>query len=105
MGFNKDKFMEFAVDEPISLFKPMKLKMVIGCMCDSLTVNNIEEMNLTDNQRKNIIHRIYTWYRKHPEQLNNLLQYFIESNCDTVDMSEKPCECCGDFVETYEMEI
>ena len=79
MGFNKDKFMKFVVDEPISLFKPMKLKMVIGC--------------------------IYTWYRKHPEQLNNLLQYFIESNCDTVGVSEKPCECCGDFVETYEMEI
>ena len=105
MGFNKDKFMEFVVDEPISLFKPMKLKMVSGCMSDLLTVNNIEEINLTDNQRKNIIHRIYTWYRKHPEQLNNLLQYFIESNYDTIDMSEEPCEYCGDFVETYEMEI
>lgn len=105
MGFNKDKFMEFVVDEPIGLFKPMKLKMVTGCIYDSLTVNDIEEINLNDNQRKVILHRIYTWYRKHPEQLNNLLRYFIESTYNTVSVSEKPCGCCGDFMETYEMEI
>lgn len=105
MGFNKEKFMEFVVEEPISMFNPMNMVYSYGCMSNELSVNGINEIDMTDSQRKNVIHKIFMWYRKHPEHLNNLLQYFIEAHYDEYDCSDKPCECCGDVVTTFKLTI
>ena len=105
MTFNKEKFMEFVEEPRISMFRPIKLEYSHGCMANSLSLNGIEEIDLTDNERKQVIHKIFSWYRKHPEELNNLLQYFIESNYTEYERSDKPCECCGDIIETYKMEL
>lgn len=104
MNFNMDKFKEFVVDEPIGLLKPLELVYSYGCLVNELSVNGIQEIDLTDAQRKIVIHKIFMWYKKHPEALNGLLQYFIETHCDDYDCTE-PCECCGDMVTTYKMEI
>lgn len=104
-GFNKDKFMEHVINEPIGLFKPLDMVYSYGCMADELSVNNISEIDMDDSQRKVIIHRIMHWYKKHPEHLNNLLQYFIEAHYDNYEVSNKPCECCGDLVTTYKLTI
>lgn len=82
----------------------MKLIYSYGCLANELSVNGISEIDLTDKQRKEVINRIFQWYDKHSEELNGLLQYFIETHCDDYDCTE-PCECCGDMVTTYEMEI
>ena len=43
----------------------MLLKMVRGCMADSLTVDGKEEMDLTDGERKEVLKRIFTvWSQK-----------------------------------------
>lgn len=104
MKFNMDKFKELVKDEPIGLTKPMELEYAYGCLANSLSVNGIQEIDLTDAQRNVVIHKIFMWYKKHPEALNNLLQYFIETHCDDYDCTE-PCEECGDSVTTYKMEI
>lgn len=104
MGFNEKKFMEFVKEEPISLFKPMNMVLSEGCIANELSINDIQEINMTDTQRKVVIHKIMNWYKKNPGKLNNLLQYFIEANCDYYDISE-PCECCGDCVCTYKITI
>lgn len=82
----------------------MKLVYSYGCLANELSVNGISEIDLTDKQRKKVINRIFQWYEKHPDALNGLLQYFIETHCDDYDCTE-PCECCGDMVTTYKMEI
>lgn len=82
----------------------MKLIYSYGCLANELSVNGISEIDLTDKQRKEVINRIFQWYDKHPDALNGLLQYFIETHCDDYDCTE-PCECCGDMVTTYKMEI
>ncbi len=104
MKFNMEKFKEIVKDEPIGLMKPMRLEFSYGCLANSLSVNDIEEADLTDAQRRIVIHRIFSWYRNHPEHLNPLLQYFVETHCDDYEQSE-PCECCGDIVTTYKLEI
>ena len=103
-GFNKEKFMEFVTEEPISMFRPMNMIYSYGCIANELSVNNINEIDMTDSQRQNVIHKIFMWYKKHPGHLNNLLQYFIEVNAEDYDMS-KPCECCGDIVTTFKLTI
>ena len=104
-GFNKEKFMEFVKDEPIGLFKPINMIYSYGCMANELSVNNISEIDLTDSQRRLVIHKIFHWYLQNPGELNNLLQYFIETYYDDYKVSDKPCECCGDIVETFELTL
>ena len=70
----------------------------------NLDSHNINEIDMTDSQRQNVIHKIFMWYKKHPGHLNDLLQYFIEANAEDYDMS-KPCEQCGDCVCTYKITI
>lgn len=82
----------------------MKLIYSYGCLANELSINGISEIDLTDKQRNVVIHKIFMWYKKHPDALNDLLQYFIETHCDDYDCTE-PCECCGDMVTTYKMEI
>lgn len=50
--FFKDKFKEIVKDEPIGLMKPMRLEFSYGCLANSLSVNDIEEADLTDAQRR-----------------------------------------------------
>ena len=75
-----------------------------GCTSNELSVNGIQEVNMTNGERKAIIHRIMNWYENHLENFNDLLQYFIETHAEDYDMSE-PCEQCGDCVCTYRMTI
>lgn len=106
MVFNKEKFMEFVKEPPrISIFNPIELEFSYGCMANSLSCNGIQEIDLTENERKDIIYKLMMWYKKHPEKLNNLLQYFIESNYTEYECSDKPCECCSDIVSTFKITI
>lgn len=82
----------------------MKLIFSYGCLANELSVNGISEIDLTDKQRKEVINRIFQWYDKHPDALKDLLQDFIQTHYDDYDCTE-PCECCGDSITTYKMEI
>lgn len=75
-----------------------------GCTSNELSVNGIQEVDMTDGERKATIRRIMSWYENHPENLNGLLQYFIEAHAEDYDMS-KPCEQCGDVVTTFKLTI
>lgn len=35
----------------------------------------------------------------------NILREIVEGFPDTYKSSDEPCECCGDYVETYKMEV
>lgn len=80
----------------------MILKMMRGCMADSLTVDDKEEMDLTDEERKEVLKRIFDHLA--PKDLNEVMQVLIErfGDCETDD---KPCETCGDYVDTYTWEV
>ena len=82
----------------------MKLKMTRGCICDSLTIDGKEEINLTEEERKQIwLHVCDTLKSKDPKHLNELLQFILE-NYGNYACSTEPCECCGDFVETFKLD-
>lgn len=78
----------------------MILKKISGCVADSLSANNIEEIDMTDEQRQNVIDHICKELKKHPEQLNYVLQELIPIFGDFTS-TDKPCECCGDYIDTY----
>lgn len=78
----------------------MILKQITGCTCASLTVNDVEEINLTEEQRKEVILKIseYIANQMKTDDLNCFLQYFIDAFGEEECISEEHCECCGDWV-------
>jgi hypothetical protein len=83
----------------------MRLKKVTGCICDSLTADGIEEIDMTPEQRKEVIDKICDWLKKNPDQLNYVMQDFIETFADDCKHDPEPCECCGDTVYTWTWDI
>lgn len=83
----------------------MNIKMVRGCICDSLTIDGKEEINLNDRERVEIIKKVSGHLMKlEARYLNELLQFLLEKMGE-YSCSGQVCECCGDFVETYKLEI
>lgn len=80
----------------------MILRMVRGCIHDSLRVDGKEEIDLTDEERMEVLRKIFDQLK--PQDLNNVLQGLIEMFGD-YECDDEPCETCGDFVETYTWEI
>ena len=80
----------------------MELKKTIGCVAFSLSVDGVEEINLTDEERQEVLNKIFNKLK--PDDLNYVLQALIpifgEYESDGI-----PCECCGDIVEEYTWKI
>lgn len=102
MEFNKEKFMEFVEYPPrISLFKPLNIHITTSCSKETCLINDVEFSELTENEQKIIIHKIISWYRKHPEELKDLLLYFLISYSDDEYTDETKCNCCGEDCTTH----
>lgn len=80
----------------------MKLELVRGCVAGSLNVDGIEEVDMTDEQRQAVLDAIFKHLK--PADLNYVLQDLIETFGE-YEFDDQPCECCGDYVETYTWEI
>ena len=80
----------------------MKLEMITGCVCDSITIDGKEELNLTDCERKIIKEKVCDWLKEHSE-LNHLLQYVLNYHGDYAYFGH--CEQCGDIIDKYTIEI
>lgn len=85
----------------------MKIILQQGCICDSLNIDGIEEVSMTNIQRKGYFDEIvdhlkdltpnneYVWF-------NTFLQWFCE-NYGEYSCDDEPCECCGDYVVKHEI--
>ncbi len=80
----------------------MRLKYVEGCVCTSLTVDGKEEIDLTDDERKEVLRKIFEELK--PSDLNYVLQSLIKQFGE-YDCDDEPCECCGDIVDWYIWDI
>ncbi len=81
----------------------MKLVLTQGCICDSLEIDNTEENDLTDEQRKNVIDKVCAYLKSKPELLNPILTRFLTWEGEYEDLGT--CETCGDCVDRYTLEI
>ena len=86
----------------------MRLKKITGCICDSLTAEfegeDIEEIDMTPDQRMEVIEKIADWMKKNPDQLNYIMQDMTESFGE-YENDGHVCECCGDTVYTWTWDI
>lgn len=80
----------------------MRVIMTRGCICNSLTVDKVEETHLTEEQREDVWQRLFLHLRK--QGLNDVLQMVVENEGE-YECSDHSCECCGDYIETYSLVI
>lgn len=82
----------------------MNIEYTRGCTAWSLTADGTEEVDMTDEQRTEVKQKICEWIMKEAD-LNELLHLLTEHYSDEYECGDKPCEYCGDYVETYKWKI
>lgn len=87
----------------------MKIEVVNGCMAYDFEIDGKSIHDCTIDELKDALTKAtaYVVSKADDERvsdlqtaLRNLVELFGDCECDGI-----PCECCGDFVETYTMEI
>lgn len=80
----------------------MKIELTAGCTVDSLLVNGRRFETLPYDEIRNVITILLDWY-KDTDLCNDILRDIVYSKGEFKD--GYTCEQCGDFVETYTLEI
>jgi len=80
----------------------MELKYIRGCVHDNILVDGVQEMNISDEERKIVLEKIAKSLK--PSDLNILLQEIIPIFGE-LESSDGPCESCGDYVDTYVLQV
>ena len=80
----------------------MKIELTAGCTLDSLLINGKRFETLPYNEIRNVI-TILLDYFKDTELCNDILKDIVYTKGDFTDGYK--CEQCGDWVESYTLEI
>ena len=80
----------------------MKLEYTEGCVCGSLTVDDEEEYSMTDERRTEVLEAVKR--KLGPRDLNHLLVY-LATEYGGYESDGIPCECCGDIVSTWTLDL
>ena len=83
----------------------MNIELTKGCVYGSITIDDKEEINLSDKERAKIKEHICKWICREDVSLNELLRVLVSHYHDEYKCDDEPCECCGDYVETYKWNI
>lgn len=88
----------------------MEIKIVTGCICDSMTVDGIEEADMTDEQRKETLKKLGEFIATlGPENLNYILQSLegwpLREGIVKSEVSKDACSSCGDHIYTTTITI
>lgn len=79
----------------------MKLHYVTGCICDSLSVDDKEFNEMSLEEQRELLHKLVD----NADDVT-LQQMFIEyMENDAEWHMSGPCECCGDMITEYNIEI
>ena len=81
----------------------MKLEYTSGCICDSLSVDGVETIDMSPDKLREVIHELVD-REQDLAVLQDLFMSCVQSQGE-YSSSDEPCECCGDFVTTYTLEI
>lgn len=80
----------------------MNIEYINGCIDDSLTIDNIESVELSPNTIKEAIIRLLD-NENDIGTLQSMLIDLIESQGDYEDLGQ--CEECGDWITKYTVEV
>ena len=78
----------------------MKIHNIRGCTAFSLNVDDVEEIDMTHEQRLEVIDAIYEWMKRTADDNLNYILQGLTNECGEYNcIDPEPCECCGDIVD------
>ena len=80
----------------------MKIESVTGCTCDSLTIDNVETIDMDKEAIKDVIKKLID-REDDLGTLQSILMDLVEIRGDFEDLGH--CEQCGDWITKYTLEI
>lgn len=90
----------------------MKIERTTGCICDCFEADGKPMCSMSEEELKCILLRVAQKIASRGEMCENqkcdlqsIIGLMVESFPDECECSEEPCECCGDYVETYIVEV
>lgn len=90
----------------------MKLELIEGCIWDSFTVDGKDIDLMSESELKDILKavvaKITTSSKSNDStkyELLSVLRDVVSRFYDEYKGDDKPCECCGDWVDTYIMNV
>ena len=87
----------------------MKIEIIQGCICDSFEIDGKPINDCTIDELKDALTKANAYVVRNADDervsniqiaIHNLVELFGDCECDGI-----PCDCCGDFIETYTLEI
>lgn len=87
----------------------MKIELTQGCICDGFYADDERIIDMSIEELKDIFTQLTDYVKGLPledkkfalyEAIYNIIELFAQH-----ETSDEPCECCGDFIETYTLEI
>ena len=80
----------------------MKIESVTGCICDSLTVDDVETVNMDKEAVKDVIKKLID-REDDLGTLQSILIDLVETQGEFEDLGH--CEQCGDWITKYTVEL
>lgn len=80
----------------------MKIENVTGCTCDSLTVDNVETVDMDKEAIKDVIKKLIN-REDDLGVLQSVLIDLVESQGEFEDLGH--CDQCGDWITKYTVEL
>lgn len=80
----------------------MKIQHTDGCTCDSLTINDVETVDMPIEQIKKCLGKLIDRISD-ISTLQQILISIVDSEGDYKDLGQ--CEECGDFITEYTLEV
>lgn len=80
----------------------MKIESVTGCTCDSLTVDDVETVDMDKEAVKDVIKKLID-RENDLGTLQSILMDLVETRGEFEDLGH--CDQCGDWITKYTLEI
>ena len=80
----------------------MKIESVTGCICDSLTVDDVETVDMDKEAVKDVIKKLID-REDDLGTLQSILIDLVETQGEFEDLGR--CDQCGDWITKYTLEI
>lgn len=86
----------------------MKIELVQGCIADRFDIDGKPAYDMSVEELKIVFSKVCEYVMQLPQEqtynLQNALYNLVETFAPC-EHSEEACECCGDFIDTYTLEL
>lgn len=83
----------------------MKVEVIDGCVCTGMYVDGTSISEMNKDQRHEVRKALCEYIMKDETISLFGLALFVCANADSEYSYSGPCECCGEYINTWKMEI